>query len=81
MARENNYGKNAVEVLIGNVWEARNYAMFEGKKERQNIPKQKNKKNKRPSGLDALLGHLIVKIIPVTYQLSSTKISKYLSQK
>ncbi len=27
-----------------------------------------------------LLGHLLVKIIPVTYQLSSTKIPKYLSQ-
>ncbi len=37
--------------------------------------------NKRPRGLDALLGHLLVKIIPVTYQLSSTKIPKYLSQK
>ncbi len=38
------------------------------------------KKNKRPRGLDVLLGHLLVKIIPVTYQLSSTKIPKYLSQ-
>ncbi len=37
--------------------------------------------NKRPRGLDTLLGHLLVKIIPVTYQLSNTKIPKYLSQK
>ncbi len=33
--------------------------------------------NKRPRGLDDLLGHLLVKRIPVTYQLSSTKIPKY----
>ncbi len=32
MARANNKGKNEVEGLIGNVWEARNYAMSEGKK-------------------------------------------------
>ena len=51
-------------------------------------PKQTNKKqeknktkNKRPRGLDALLGHLLVKRIPVTYKLSSTKIPEYLSQK
>ena len=37
--------------------------------------------NKRPRGLDHLLGHLLVKIIPVTYQLSGTKIPNYLSQK
>ncbi len=37
--------------------------------------------NKRPRGLDALLGHLLVKRIPVTFQLSSTKIPEYLSQK
>ncbi len=36
---------------------------------------------KRPRGLDALLGHLLVKRIPVTFQLSSTKIPEYLSQK
>ncbi len=30
--------------------------------------------NKRPRGLDALLGHLLVKGIPVMYELSSTKI-------
>ncbi len=37
----NNSGENKVHVLIGNVWEAINYAMFEGKQkiERQNIPK------------------------------------------
>ncbi len=29
-----------MEVLIGNVWEARNYAMFEGENERQNIQKK-----------------------------------------
>ncbi len=34
-------------------------------------------KNKRPRGLDALLGHLLVKTTPVTYQPSSTKIPKY----
>ncbi len=34
--------------------------------------------NKRPRGLDALLGHFLVKRIPVTYQLSSTNIPKYL---
>ncbi len=37
--------------------------------------------NKRPRGLAALLGHLIVKRIPVMYKLSSTKIPEYLSQK
>ncbi len=37
--------------------------------------------NKRPRGLDALLGHLLVKIIPVMFQLSSTKIPEYESQK
>ncbi len=36
---------------------------------------------KRPRGLDALLGHLLVKRIPVTFQLTSTKIPEYLSQK
>ncbi len=41
------------------------------------IPVTKDIKNKRPRGLDALLGHLLVKRIPVTYQLSSTKIPKY----
>ena len=30
--------------------------------------------NKRPRGLDALLGHLIVKRIPVMNKLSSTKL-------
>ena len=40
-----------------------------------------NKFNKRPRGLCALLGHLLVKRIPVTYQLSSTKIPEYLTQK
>ena len=39
------------------------------------------KLNKRPRGLDTLLGHLLVKRIPVTFQLSSTKIPEYLSQK
>ena len=33
--------------------------------------------NKRPRGLYALLGHLLVKIIPAMYQLRSTKIPKY----
>ncbi len=37
--------------------------------------------NKRPRGLDALLGHLLVERIPVMFQLSSTKIPEYLSQK
>ncbi len=37
--------------------------------------------NKRPRGLDALLGHLLVKRIPVLFQHSSTKIPEYLSQK
>ncbi len=37
--------------------------------------------DKRPRGLDALLGHLLVKRIPVTFQLCSTKIPEYLSQK
>ncbi len=37
--------------------------------------------NKRPRGLDALLGHLLVKRIPVMFQLSSAKIPGYLSQK
>ncbi len=36
--------------------------------------------NKRPRGLDALLGHLLIKRIPVMFQLSSTKIPEYLSQ-
>ncbi len=31
MARANNSGENEAEILIGNVWEAINYAMFEGK--------------------------------------------------
>ncbi len=35
------------------------------------------RKYKRPRGLDALLGHLLVKRIPVTYQLSSTKSPEY----
>ncbi len=34
-----------------------------------------------PRGLDALLGHLLVKRTPVTFQFSSTKIPEYLSQK
>ncbi len=37
--------------------------------------------NKRPRGLDALLGHLLIKRMPVIFQLSSTKIREYLSQK
>ncbi len=37
--------------------------------------------NKRPRGLDALLGHLLVKRIQVMFRLSSTKIPEYLSQK
>ena len=36
--------------------------------------------NKRPRGLDALLGHLLVKKIPEMYKLSTTKIPEYLSQ-
>ncbi len=36
---------------------------------------------KRPRGLDDLLGHLLVKRMPVTFQLSNTKIPEYLSQK
>ncbi len=39
-----------------------------------------NINNKKPMGLDVLLGHLLVKRIPVMYQLSSTKISEYLSE-
>ncbi len=39
-----------------------------------------NDTNKRPRGLDALLGHLLVKRIPVTFQLINTKIPEYLSQ-
>ncbi len=37
--------------------------------------------NKRPRGLDPLLGHLLIKRIPVMFQLSSTKIPENLSQK
>ncbi len=37
--------------------------------------------DKRPRGIDTLLGHLLVKRIPVTFHLSSTKIPEYLSQK
>ena len=37
--------------------------------------------NKRPRGLDALLGHLLVKRIPAMYKLSSTKMPEYFSQK
>ena len=37
--------------------------------------------NKRPRGLDALLGHLLYKRIPVRCKLSSTKIPEYLDQK
>ena len=37
--------------------------------------------NKRPRGLDVLLGHLLVKRMPVRFKLSSTKIAEYLSQK
>ncbi len=52
-----------------------------GKKNHKNLKIENFEiRNKRPRGLDALLGHLLVKIIPVTYQLSSTKIHKYLSQ-
>ena len=36
--------------------------------------------NKRPGRLDALLGHLLDKRIPVRYKLSSTKIAENLSQ-
>ena len=43
--------------------------------------KKKKKNNKRPSGLEALLGHLLANRIPVTYQFSSIKIPEYLSQK
>ncbi len=32
--------------------------------------------NKRPRGLDDLLGHLLVKRMPEMYKLSSTKISE-----
>ena len=39
------------------------------------------KLNKRPRGLDTLLGHLLVKRIPVMYKLSTTKIPEYLTQK
>ena len=45
------------------------------------IKKEKKEENKRPRGLDTLLGRLLVKRIPVTFQLSSTKILEYLSQK
>ncbi len=38
-------------------------------------------KDKRPRGLDILVGYLPVKLIPVMYKLSSTKIPEYLSQK
>ncbi len=37
--------------------------------------------NKRPRGLDDLLGHLLIKRKPVMFQLSSTKVPEYLSQK
>ncbi len=37
--------------------------------------------NKRPRGLDALLGHLLVKRIPVMYKFSSTKFPAYLNSK
>ena len=37
--------------------------------------------NKRPRGLDDLLGHLLVKRTPVMYKFSNTKIPEYLSQK
>ncbi len=33
-----------------------------------------------PRDLDVLLGHLLIKRIPVMYKLSSTKIPEYLSQ-
>ncbi len=39
------------------------------------------KTDKRHRGLDALLGHLLVKRIPVMCNLSSTKVPEYLSQK
>ena len=51
----------------------------------KNIRTKKNiffeKINKRPMGLYALLGHLLVKRMPVMFKLSSTKISEYLTQK
>ncbi len=39
-----------------------------------------NNYNKRPRGLDGLLGLLLVKRIPAMHKLSSTKIPEYLSQ-
>ncbi len=45
------------------------------------LTKTNKNRYKRPRGFDALLGHLLGKTIPVTFQLSSTKIPEYLSQK
>ena len=42
MARANNSGGNEVEVLIGNVWETINYAMFEGKQKTNGDKTQAN---------------------------------------
>ncbi len=44
------------------------------------IKKNSPVKNKRPRGLDTLLGHMLVKRVPIMYKLSSTKIPEYLSQ-
>ncbi len=47
----------------------------------ENNMRQHSYKKKRPRGLGALLGHLLVKRIPVMYKLGSTKIPECLSQK
>ncbi len=46
-----------------------------------NVNEMDKNRNKNRRGLYALLGHMLVKRIPVTYKLSSTKIPEYLSHK
>ncbi len=45
------------------------------------LPNFAVKLNKRPNGINALLGHLLIKRIPVMYKLGNTRIPEYLSEK
>ncbi len=58
-----------------------NASMFYCRSQTQSKITKLRNQNQRPRGLDALLGHLLVKRIPVTFQLNNTKIPEYLSQK